>query len=75
LPNQILIRYEITLAPSETSPSNNQTIEDQIKNMMEHQAQAINAINKAAKGNGSIPEQYSIGDQVWLKGKHLRFPH
>src|SRR6266850_865974 len=74
-PNQILIRYEITLAPLETPPSNNQTVEDQIKDMMEHRAQAIDAINKTAKGNGSIPEQYSIRDQVWLKGKHLRFPH
>src|SRR6267142_1845453 len=77
-PNQILIRYETTLAPPETPPLNNQTTENQIKNMIEHRAQAIDAINKAAKGDGSIPEQYSIGDQVWLKGKHLSFlssPH
>jgi len=33
-PNQILIGYEITLALSEMLPSNNQTVEDQIKNMM-----------------------------------------
>jgi len=74
-PNQILIKYETTLTPSDTPPSNNQTVKDQIRNMMEHWAQAIDAINKAAKGDGSIPEQYTIGDQVWLKGKHLRFPH
>jgi len=74
-PNQILFRYEPTLAPSEMPLSNNQVAEDRIKNMMEHWAQAIDAINKSAKGDGSIPEQYSIGDQVWLEGKHLRFPH
>src|SRR6267142_2121312 len=74
-PNQILIRYETTLAPPEMPPSNNQTTENRIKNMMEHRAQAIDAINKATKGDGSIPEQYSIGDQVWLKGKHLSFSH
>jgi len=74
-PNQILIGYEITLAPSETTPSNNQTVEDRIKDMMQHRAQAVDALNKAAKGDGSIPEQYSIGDQVWLEGKHLNFPH
>jgi len=74
-PNQILIEYETTLAPSETPPSNSQMAEDRIKDMMEHQAQAINAINKATRGNRSIPEQYSIRDQVWLEGKHLRFPH
>src|SRR6267142_750155 len=71
-PNQILIGYKITLAPSEMMPSNNQTVEDRIKDMMQHRAQAIDAINKAAKGNGSIPKQYSIGDQVWLEGKHLK---
>jgi len=75
LPNQILFGYKTTLAPSETPSSNNQMVEDQIKRMMEHRAQAIDAINKAAKGDGSIPEQYTIGDQVWLEGKHLRFPH
>ena len=74
-PNQILIGYETILAPSEMPPSNNQMVEDQIKNMMEHWAQAIDAINKAAKGTRSIPEQYSIRDQVWLEGKHLKFPH
>jgi len=74
-PNQILFGYEPTLAPSETPPSNNQAAEDRIKNMMEHRAQAIDAINKSAKGDGSIPQQYSIGDQVWLEGKHLKFPH
>src|SRR6266850_1373584 len=74
-PNQILIRYEITLAPPNMPLSNNKTVENWIRNMMEHQAQAINTINKATKGNRSIPEQYSIGDQVWLEGKHLRFPH
>jgi len=61
-PNQILIGYETILAPSETPPSNNQTVEDWIKDIMEHRAQAIDAINKTAKGDESIPEQYSIGD-------------
>src|SRR6267142_4739008 len=75
LPNQILLGYEITLIPSEMSSSNNQSAKDWIKNLMEYQAQAIDALNKATKGDGSIPEQYSIGDQVCLEGKHLKFPH
>jgi len=75
LPNQILLGYEIKLIPSETPSSNNQLTEDQIKKMMEYQAQAIDALNKTTKGDGSIPQQYSIGDQVWLEGKHLKFPH
>ena len=74
-PNQILMGYEPTLAPSETPPSNNEMVEQRIQELMKRQAQAIDAINKHAKGNGTIKEQYSIGDQVWLKGKHLKFPH
>jgi hypothetical protein len=74
-PNQILIGYETTLAPSETPPSNNDLAEDRIKNPIKNRDQAIGAINQSAKGNGSIPETYRVNDQVWLEGKHLRFPH
>ena len=42
---------------------------------MENRDKATRAINEAAKGNGTIPSQYHIGDQVWLKGKNLKFPH
>jgi len=109
---QILIGYEPTLIPSETLPSNNETIEEQIRNLMENHAQATNAINQSAKGNRTIERQYNIGDirknqlfllhlirsyssyfggkkgisenktsffllmdLIWLKGKHLTFPH
>jgi hypothetical protein len=50
-------------------------VEQRIQELMKRQAQAIDAINQRAKGNGSIKEQYSIGEQVWLEGKHLKFPH
>ena len=50
-------------------------VEQRIQELMKRQAQAIDAINKHAKGNGTIKEQYSIGEQVWLEGKHLKFPH
>ena len=55
--------------------SNNETIEDWIRNLMEYQAQATGAINQSVKGNGTIKSQYNIWDLVWLKGKHLKFPH
>ena len=42
---------------------------------MENREQATRAINKVAKGNGTIQRQYGTGDQVWLEGKNLRFPH
>jgi len=74
-PNQILLEYETTLIPSENPPSNNQMVEDRIKDIIKYQNEAIDALNKAAKGNRSIPEQYIVGNQVWLEGKHLKFPH
>jgi hypothetical protein len=48
LPNQILLGYELTLHPSQGTPSNNKVTETQIKNMMEKRAQAIDAINQTA---------------------------
>ena len=42
---------------------------------MKNRDQATRAINEVAKGYGTIQEQYSIRDQVWLEGKHLKFPH
>jgi hypothetical protein len=42
---------------------------------MENRDQATRAINEAAKGNRTISSQYHVGDQVWLEGKNLKFPH
>jgi hypothetical protein len=38
-PNQILLGYEIKLLPSEQGTSNNQAVEDRLKQMMEKRAQ------------------------------------
>jgi hypothetical protein len=67
-PNQILIRYEPQLAPETSVPSNNNLAEEQIRKLMENRDQA-------AKGNGIIPSQYHVRNQVWLEGKNLKFPH
>ena len=75
LPNQILLGYEPQLTPETSAPSNNDLAEEQIKKLMENRDQATNAINEATKGNGVIPSQYHVGEQVWLEGKNLKFPH
>jgi hypothetical protein len=74
-PNQILLGYEPQLTPETSVPSNNDLVEERVKKLMKNRDQATNAINEAAKGNGAIPSQYHVGEQVWLKGKNLRFPH
>jgi hypothetical protein len=74
-PNQILLGYEPQLTPEISPPSNNDLAEERIRKLMENRDQATRAINEAAKGNRTISSQYHIGDQVWLEGKNLRFPH
>ena len=74
-PNQILIGYEPQLTPEISAPSNNDLVEERIRKLMENRDQATKAINEAAKGNGTIPSQYHVGNQVWLEGKNLKFPH
>jgi hypothetical protein len=66
--------YEIKLFPSEQGISNNQAVKDHLKQMMEKQAQAIDALNKSAQVF-QPPSQYQEGDKVWLEASNLRFPH
>ena len=72
-PNQILLGYTPDLAPSEVIKTDNEAAEKQVKHMMQACDQAINPINKKA---GEIPSpQFSVGEQVWLEGTHLKLPH
>ena len=74
-PNQILLGYEPSLTPGPSEPSNNVMAEERIRKLMENRDQATRAINEAAKGSETVPSQYHIGNQVWLEGKNLKFPH
>jgi hypothetical protein len=69
-PNQILLGHEIKLVLLEQNISNNQTTDDRVKQMMERQAQAINALNKLAQ-MFQPPSQYHQGDKVWLEASNL----
>jgi hypothetical protein len=42
--------------------------------MMERRAQAIVVLNQAAEKSGKPEAQYTVGAQVWLKGKNLKLP-
>jgi hypothetical protein len=70
LPNQVLLGYEIKLFPSEQNTSNNQAIEDRLKQMIEKRAQAVDALNKSAQAF-QPPSQYHQGDKVWLEASNL----
>ena len=48
LPNQIILGYEPTLTPETKIETTNQTVEDQIKIMLQRQQEAIQALNDIA---------------------------
>jgi hypothetical protein len=74
-PNQILLGYEITLNPRDTSPTTTKSAKECHCIMMEWRAQAIMAINQAVKKMGRQEAQYTMGAQVWLEGKNLKLPY
>jgi hypothetical protein len=74
-PNQILLGYNIALTPLENTASNNQSANDQIRNMAEKRTTAIDAINRTAQKSVVIPSQYKEGAQVWLEAVNLKIKH
>jgi hypothetical protein len=41
----------------------------------EKRAQAIDAINEAARSKQAMMSQYKPGEQVWLEATHLKIHH
>jgi hypothetical protein len=74
-PNQVLLGYEMTLNPTITKPMSVETVEKGYHLMMEQWVQAITAINQAVEKQGKPEAQYTMGAQVWLKGKNLKLPY
>ena len=72
-PNEILLGYSPCLAPSEVIMTDNEAVEKQVKRMMQAWDQATKIINQKA-GEAPSP-QFTVGDQVWLEGSHLKLPH
>ena len=73
LPNEILLGYSPCLVPSEVILMDNEAAEKWVKRMMQAWDQATKIINQNA-GEAPSP-QFTIGDQVWLEGSHLKLPH
>ena len=72
-PNEILLGYSPRLAPSEMIITDNEAVEKRVKRMMQARDQATKIINQNA-GEAPSP-QFTIGDQVWLEGTHLKLLH
>ena len=73
-PNQILWGQEAMLNPEVNISSPNEAAEDRVKRLLEVQKTAIQAINRITKHPHQIPDQYKVGEQVWLEATHLRLP-
>ena len=43
--------------------------------MNQRREQVVEALNRTVEQKGVPPAQYKAGDQVWLEGKNLKFPH
>jgi hypothetical protein len=75
LPNQILWGHEATLLLTNTHQTSNEAMEKRMTLLRQYQGHMISTIQKLAMGSGTPPEQYQVGDAVWLEVKNLKFPH
>jgi hypothetical protein len=75
LPNQVLLGYEITLNPGNTSSTANESAEEHTCVMMKQRTQAILVFNQAVEKLGKLEAQYTMGAQVWLEKKNLKLPY
>jgi hypothetical protein len=74
-PNQILWGHEVTLLPATVCQTSNEATEEHMTLLRKYQEQAISAIQRLAAESGTPPEQYQVGDAIWLKAKNLKLPH
>src|SRR5712672_435260 len=63
------------LHPDREVTTNNQAVEQRLKNLHQRRAQAIAAINKVANRNPAPEGQFKRGDQVWLEASNLKLPY
>ena len=59
------------LNPEVNISSLNEATENRVKRLLEVQKTAIQAINRITNQPHQIPDQYKVGDQVWLEATHL----
>jgi len=55
--------------------TSNKAVENRLELLHQKRAQAMAAINKAAKTSYVIQDIFKVGDQVWLDGKNLALPY
>jgi hypothetical protein len=74
-PNKLLIGWEPPLATEQRSESKNQTAEGYLSNLHRNRLMAIHALNRTTHKTNVPPNQWSVGQLVWLEGKNLPLPY
>ncbi len=70
-PNHMLSRLEPIATPDQTTNSNNPTAQARVDQLRQWRKQAIDALNKSAKGKSPAANVFNLGQKVWLKAKNL----
>jgi hypothetical protein len=74
-PNELLIGWEPPLSSKQQSESKNQTAEEYLSNLRRNRLMAIHTLNKVAHRTMIPPNQWTLGQLVWLEGKNLPLPY
>jgi len=67
----MLSRLEPIATPDQTTNSNNPTAQARVDQLRQWRKQAIDALNKSAKGKSPAANVFNLGQKVWLKAKNL----
>ena len=72
-PSEALLGYLPRMDYLTAPPTLNEEVEQRTKVAKERREQAKTALNKLA--NATPPDQFTVGDRVWLKAKNLKLPY
>ena len=72
-PSKPLLGYLPRMDYLTSPPTLNKQVEQRTKMAKERREQAKTALNKLA--NMTPPDQFTVGDRVWLKAKNLKLPY
>src|ERR1700760_2947039 len=72
-PMEVIMGARPRLDAGPSASSNNQTVEERSHQIVQRREQAIKALNAAS--GAQVPDQFKVGDQVWLEARNLTLPY
>jgi len=71
VPNELIISWEPLLTAEQGKLLNNSTVEEQASKLQNNRVLTIQALNCTARKDAPMNPQWTIGQQIWLRGKNL----